>query len=132
MTRKIGVEVDLARLLDPSAPASLQEELLERTKLIRKEPYMQMMRAIATTDFREVLPKIAVPVLVLVGEHDRIAPPSIANYVAVRIPGAEKMVIAASGHVPNCEQPQAFNAIVRAFLQQHADRATSHSAFSGK
>lgn len=120
------------RLLGPSAPASLREEFLERTKLIRKDPYIQMIRAIATTDFREVLPKITVPALVLVGEHDRIAPPSVANYVATHIPGAERVVIAASGHVPNREQPEAFNAIVRAFLQKHADHATSYSASNRK
>lgn len=120
------------RLLGPSAPPSLREEFLEATRFIRKEPYMQMMRAIATTDCREVLPKIAVPALVLVGEQDRIAPRSVADYVATRIPGAERVVIAASGHVPNREQPQVFNAIVHAFLQKHADRATSYSASNRK
>jgi len=118
----------VSRLLGPSAPASLREELLERAKLVRKEPYLQMMRAIATTDFRAVLPKITVPALVLVGEHDRIAPPSVANYVATRIAGAERVVIAASGHVPNCEQPQVFNTVIRAFLQKHVGRATRYSA----
>src|SRR5262249_14361222 len=112
------------RLLGPSAPASLQEELLERAKLIRKELYLQKMRALATTDFREALSKITVPTLVIVGEHDRIAPPSLADSVAKCIPGAEKAVIAASGHVPNCEQPQVFKALVRAFVQRHAERAT--------
>jgi pimeloyl-ACP methyl ester carboxylesterase len=120
------------RLLGPSAPTSLREELLERAKRIRKEPYLQMMRAIATTDFRAALPKITVPALVLVGEQDRIAPPSIAHDVAAHIPDAEKVVIAASGHIPNCEQPQVFNTVIRAFLQKHAERATSSSVSNRK
>jgi pimeloyl-ACP methyl ester carboxylesterase len=79
-----------------------------------------------------VLPKITVPALVLVGEQDRIAPPSIAHYVATHIPDAEKVVIAASGHIPNCEQPQVFNTVIRAFLQKHAERATSSSVSNRK
>jgi len=122
----------IPRLLGPSALASLREEFLEAAKCIRKEPYMQMMQAIATTDFRKVLPKIAVPALVLVGEQDRIAPPRVAGYVATHLPDAEKVVIAASGHVPNREQPQVFNTIVRAFLHKHADRATNRSASNHK
>jgi pimeloyl-ACP methyl ester carboxylesterase len=85
------------------------------------------MRAIATTDFRAILPKITVPALVLVSEHDRIVPPRVAAYMARRMPGAEKVVIAASGHVPNREQPEVFNAVVRPFLEKHAHRAASCS-----
>jgi 3-oxoadipate enol-lactonase len=120
------------RLLGPAAPASLREELLERAKLIRKESYLQMMRALTTTDFRAVLPTITVPTLVMVGEHDRIAPPSLADAVARCIPGAEQVIVAASGHVPNYERPQVFTALVRAFLQRYAERATRYSVSSCK
>ena len=61
------------------------------------------------------LPTIAVPTLVLVGERDErfIAP---ADYMAAKIPGAVKAVIPDAGHAANIDQPAAFNAAVRAFL----------------
>ncbi|KAA0238748.1 alpha/beta hydrolase, partial [bacterium] len=63
----------------------------------------------------ESLPGIAVPALVLVGEKDE---PFLAaaGYMAARIPGARKAVIADAGHTANLDQPEAFNAAVEEFL----------------
>jgi pimeloyl-ACP methyl ester carboxylesterase len=68
----------------------------------------------------ESLPAIAVPTLVLVGESDTQFRPS-ADYMAAKIPGAQKVILEKAGHAANIDQPAAFNAAVRAFL----DRATS-------
>ena len=61
------------------------------------------------------LPTIAVPTLVLVGSLDEgfIGP---TNYMAAKIPGAVKAVIPDAGHAANIDQPEAFNAAVREFL----------------
>jgi pimeloyl-ACP methyl ester carboxylesterase len=63
----------------------------------------------------ESLPSIAVPTLVLVGENDVQFRPS-ADYMAAKIPGAEKVILERAGHAANIDQPAAFNAAVRAFL----------------
>ncbi len=65
----------------------------------------------------ESLPAIAVPTLVVVGADDT---PFLkaADYMAAKIPGAEKVVIPAAGHAVNLDQPQAFNAAVRTFLDR--------------
>ena len=65
------------------------------------------------------LPSIQVPTLVLVGANDR---PFIAGseYMARKIPGATKAVIADAGHASNIDQPQAFNACVLEFLARSA------------
>lgn len=65
----------------------------------------------------ESLPSIAVPTLVLVGEKDE---PFLAasGYMAKKIPGAEKTVLAGAGHAANIDQPQAFNDAVRRFLHR--------------
>jgi pimeloyl-ACP methyl ester carboxylesterase len=68
----------------------------------------------------ESLPTIAVPTLVLVGENDTQFRPS-ADYMAAKIPGAEKVILAQAGHAANIDQPAAFNSSVRTFLE----RATS-------
>ncbi len=67
----------------------------------------------------ESLPAIAVPTLVLVGEDDQQFRPS-ADYMAAKIPGAGKVILAQAGHASNIDQPAAFNAAVRAFLDRVA------------
>ena len=63
------------------------------------------------------LPAIAVPALVVVGANDT---PFLAasDYMAAKIPGAKKVVIAGAGHAANIDQPEAFNAAVLAFLAE--------------
>jgi pimeloyl-ACP methyl ester carboxylesterase len=61
------------------------------------------------------LPDIAVPSLVVVGADD--APfLAAADYMAAKIPGAQKVVIPNAGHAANIDQPDAFNRAVLAFL----------------
>jgi pimeloyl-ACP methyl ester carboxylesterase len=64
----------------------------------------------------ESLPHIAVPTLVLVGSEDKnflVA----ADYMAAKIPGAQKAVIPGAGHAANLDQPAAFNSAVEMFLR---------------
>ena len=63
----------------------------------------------------ESLPNIRVPSLVVVGADDT---PFLAasDYMAAKIPGAEKVVIPAAGHLVNIDQPQAFIEAVLPFL----------------
>jgi len=65
----------------------------------------------------ESLPSIAVPAMVLVGENDQQFRAS-ADYMAAKIPGAEKVILAGAGHAANIDQPAAFNAAVRSFLER--------------
>ena len=63
----------------------------------------------------EVLPEIKVPSLVVVGADDA---PFLAasDYMAAKIPGAQKVVIPAAGHAVTIDQPQAFIEAVLPFL----------------
>jgi pimeloyl-ACP methyl ester carboxylesterase len=63
----------------------------------------------------EQLPEIKVPSLVVVGADDT---PFLAasDYMAAKIPGAQKAVIPAAGHAVNIDQPQAFIDAVLPFL----------------
>jgi pimeloyl-ACP methyl ester carboxylesterase len=64
----------------------------------------------------ESLPEIKVPAIVIVGADDT---PFLAasDYMAAKIPGAKKAVIAAAGHSANIDQPEAFNAALLGFLE---------------
>jgi pimeloyl-ACP methyl ester carboxylesterase len=59
---------------------------------------------------------ITVPVLVLCGERDAIAPLVLSQEIAEGIPHARIGVIEDAGHVANADAPDAFNARLREFL----------------
>jgi pimeloyl-ACP methyl ester carboxylesterase len=63
----------------------------------------------------DALPGIAVPTLVLVGADDRHFL-AAADYMAGKIPGAQKAVIPGAGHAANLDQPELFNRAVADFL----------------
>ncbi|KAK3069329.1 hypothetical protein LTR53_012412 [Teratosphaeriaceae sp. CCFEE 6253] len=64
----------------------------------------------------ESLPRIRVPALVVVGGDDK---PFLvaAEYMAKRIPGAQKVVVPEAGHAVNLDQPLLFNEAVQSFLR---------------
>ena len=64
------------------------------------------------------LPRIAAPTLVLAGAEDA---PFLAatDYMAAKIPGAQKIIIPNAGHAVNLDQPGAFNEAVLSFLRRH-------------
>src|SRR4051812_28245618 len=51
-----------------------------------------------------------VPTLVVVGDRDRLTPPSDARIIAAAIPGARYLELRGAGHCPMLEQPEAVNA----------------------
>jgi len=65
----------------------------------------------------KLLPSIKVPSLIVVGADDA---PFLAasDYMAAKIPGAQKVVIPAAGHAVNIDQPQAFIDAVLRFLDE--------------
>ena len=74
-------------------------------------------RALAVRpDSRPLLPGIAVPTLVVVGEHDALTPVSDARAMHEAIPGSRLEVIPGAGHMSNMEAPEAFNAALVGFL----------------
>jgi pimeloyl-ACP methyl ester carboxylesterase len=63
---------------------------------------------------------VDVPMLIITGDHDLASRTSAANRLAEQSPGAERAVIPEAGHLSNLDNPQAYNAVVRAFLERHA------------
>jgi pimeloyl-ACP methyl ester carboxylesterase len=62
------------------------------------------------------LAELKMPVLVLTGDDDRIVPTSNSVRLAGAIPGAELVIIASCGHLPQEEQPQAFLAALTSLV----------------
>lgn len=78
--------------------------------------YRAALHALVGFDQRAALARLAVPVLLIAGEHDKNAPPKVMARMAEAIPDARYVCLAGAGHLMNLTHPGAFNAEVRAFL----------------
>lgn len=81
------------------------------------DTYRAAIRCLATFDRREELPSIAVPTLLIAGEVDQNAPARTMESMSRKIAGARYACLPATGHLAPLEQPAAFNALVREFLE---------------
>lgn len=102
-------------LLGPNATPETAREVEAMMARIRPTGYRQAAIVLAAADGRDVLPAVAVPTLILAGEHDRVVPRAQAEYLRDTILGA-RLVTFNAGHLPAQEQPAAFNAALREFL----------------
>ena len=80
--------------------------------------FRAMARASAE-DLRDALPGVAVPTLLVYGDHDVRAPLAVADHLHEAIAGSKLVVLPGAGHLCNIEAAPAFNDAVRAFLLEH-------------
>lgn len=67
-------------------------------------------------DYRDLLTRVEVPSLVVVGRDDAFTPVSDAEAMHAALPDSALHVIESAAHMPNLERPDEFNAAVRAWL----------------
>ena len=67
-------------------------------------------------DLKPLLPGVTCPTLVTVGRADWITPVAAAETIAELIPGARLVIFEKSGHSPQIEEYDAFQALMREFL----------------
>ena len=67
----------------------------------------------------DAAPSITAPALILVGERDLPGFHACADELAEKIPGAEKKVIAGSGHLVSLEAPEEVTAVITEFLSNN-------------
>jgi pimeloyl-ACP methyl ester carboxylesterase len=80
--------------------------------------YRKVTVELARADYRDLLPQIKIPTLIIVGEFDVTTPPELSRYMAERIPGAELRIVKNSAHLAKLENPDEFNAYVLDFLRR--------------
>jgi pimeloyl-ACP methyl ester carboxylesterase len=83
---------------------------------IDERPNCAKRRLFAKADLRDVLPRVAVPTLLLYGDQDVRAAARVADDIHAGIPGSKQVVIPGAGHACDIDAPERFNAEVRAFL----------------
>jgi pimeloyl-ACP methyl ester carboxylesterase len=67
-------------------------------------------------DYRPLLPRVAVPVLVVVGADDTYTPVSDAEAMHAALPDSALHVVEGAAHLPNLERPAEFNRVLGEFL----------------
>lgn len=97
---------------------------------VRPASMSHALGIMAEADLTDVLPRIAVPTLLIWGEQDARSPLEVARKFEQAIAGSELVVIPDCGHVSNLEQPFAFNAMVRDFCRRQGSGTTLGERFA--
>jgi pimeloyl-ACP methyl ester carboxylesterase len=92
------------------------DELVRIMREIRPAATRTMADALAASDLRDDLVRIAVPTMVLAGGADERSPLAVAQELHRRIAGSTLTVLPGLGHECPLESPAAFNAALRGFL----------------
>jgi pimeloyl-ACP methyl ester carboxylesterase len=109
----------LPTLLAPrNLATALGAEVTAMAERVGRTAFHRQQRAILKRpDSRPDLARIAVPTLVVVGEHDALTPPHLAEEIAAGIPGATLARIPEAGHLPTMEEPEAVITAMRDWLR---------------
>lgn len=100
------------RAAQPAAVARARAALLATSAV----GYAACCHAIAAVDYRSLLLSVSCPTLVLAGELDIGAPPSMSAAIASAVPHAQLQVLSDASHISVLEQPEAFYAQVARHL----------------
>lgn len=110
----------------PNASAEIRETLRASMAAIAAQAYRDALNCFANPQERFDFSRIACPVLMMTGEHDRLASPAEIRGVATRIhdaseqPDVQFEMINEAGHLCNIENPALYNAHLTRFLRRLA------------
>jgi 4,5:9,10-diseco-3-hydroxy-5,9,17-trioxoandrosta-1(10),2-diene-4-oate hydrolase len=113
-------------------PGELPAQLVaEQMRGAGKPGFIDALDANLNYDFRDRLPEIVCPTLVVWGDKDRVIPVRDADAYTELIPNARKVIFPETGHVPMLERPVRFNALLEKFLSEEPASSPSNGAFGG-
>lgn len=108
----------------PNASETARADLLSSMSAIPAATYRDAIGCFTSPKERFDFRRLSMPVLMMTGEHDNLAPPDEIRAVAGRIhdqapgPDVQFEVISGAGHVCNLEAPEAFNAHLLPFIKR--------------
>lgn len=114
----------IGRLAGPNASDEAKQRAIAAMSRLHKNSYIKTVESTTKFDREHVLADIAVPTLVIGGEHDPLTPPDLTRAIAAKIPGAQYHLIYDVGHLGNLENPVEFNRLLGDFLASYRDRAS--------
>ena len=96
-----------------------------------KPGFIPALDALTDYPIRDRLGEIACPTLIVWGSEDKLVPARDADEFARLIPNSRKVVWPQTGHVAMLERPEAFNALVQAFLAEEPGERVGASDAAG-
>lgn len=106
-------------------PSPSQVDFVERMLAdVPSEVWERLLPTLLGFDVTTVLPAIDVPVLIMVGSHDRLTPPGASVRMARAIPGAELVILQGAGHSSMLERAEEFNHHLRRFVARVSSAPT--------
>jgi pimeloyl-ACP methyl ester carboxylesterase len=92
-----------------------------------KPGFDDALRACLEYDFRDSLPEIRQPTLIVWGEKDSIIPVKDAHEFERLIEDSRKVVMKETGHIPMAERPAKFNDVMMDFLAETGPASAGES-----
>ena len=118
-----GLAFRIAQLSREVDSLSIREEdfrwYMEHVATMEPSIFFAMLRLAGEHTAEDVLPRIAVPALVLAAERDTFTPYSLAEHMAEVIPGAEFYLLRGASHAAPVEQPVAIELRIAQWLADH-------------
>ena len=102
----------------PNAPPSLVEYVAEVGARAPVEVWSDLLASLVGMDLGDAMECVRVPALVVVGDVDRLTPPSSATAMKHRLPDARVVVFEGAGHCTMLERHEEFNTAVERFLHE--------------
>ncbi|MXV13860.1 alpha/beta fold hydrolase [Hufsiella ginkgonis] len=137
LNRFASIETVQEKGVEPYAAGFVKKIFSETTLTDRPEAVARISEMIVTTPVTTIcssllamasrtettalLPSVDVPALVIRGEDDQVIPAVQTDLLQQSIPGAVIETIDAAGHLPNVENPEAFNRAMNRFLQRFVE-----------
>jgi pimeloyl-ACP methyl ester carboxylesterase len=90
--------------------------------------FIDALEALLSYDYRDRLPEIGCPTLIVWGEEDVVAPATDADEYERLIPDTRKVVLRDTGHIPMVERPETFNRCLMEFLAEIGEARERESA----
>ncbi|MDH4112605.1 MAG: alpha/beta hydrolase [Actinomycetota bacterium] len=121
----------------PDAPRHVVDHVVHLAERASSEVWTDGLAALLDTDLRHVLPRVRVPSLVIVGEHDRVTPPASGVELAAALPDGRFVLLEGAGHIAMLERPVELDREIRTFARSvlsagHAPRSKRRASTKKK
>ena len=99
-------------------PTRIAPDLMyEQVRGAGKPGFVDALDALTSYDFRDRLPEIEAPTLIVWGEHDMLVPVEDAHEFERLIPQSRTVILEDTGHVPMLERPTKFNELLEELIE---------------
>jgi pimeloyl-ACP methyl ester carboxylesterase len=113
----VGSLIARATQFGPEASPQVVSYVLGLAARAPREIWTGALAGLMDMDLRHAVEHVRVPVLVLVGDRDRVTPRTSADALAAELPDGRLEVIEGAGHFPMMESHEEFNRRLDAFAR---------------